>query len=107
MNILQDVPISSPMIIILSSILFLSESITTFDMRVTQAKHRGEYPETDPSLPRWVSGFFVLNLIIKGALLILNWRFGLGAIVVIFILQVLPILETVGNILMAPFKPKR
>jgi len=106
MTIFQNIPITSPWTIAISIILFVSESVTTFDMRILQAKRRGDYPEGDHDLPGWVAWLYWLNWILKATLLILNWRYGLGVIVVLFILKVLPVLEVIGNVLMAPFKPK-
>lgn len=40
------------------------------------------------------------------ALLYLNWKYALLLFAIKFVLKVLPVLETIGNILMAPFKPR-
>jgi hypothetical protein len=41
------------------------------------------------------------------ALLYVNWKYALALFAVKFILKALYILETLGNILMWPFKPRR
>ncbi len=58
-------------------------------------------------LPSWVGIFGFLQWAIFIALFILNWKYALIIFVVKFILKVLPVLETIGNILMSPFLPKK
>jgi len=94
----------SPWIIAITIILFITDSITTFDLRLTQAKRRGELPAGHPLLPKWVSILYCVHYGLIIALFIMNWRYTLILIVSLFVLKVLPVLETIGNILMAPFK---
>jgi hypothetical protein len=104
MNSLLQEYLKSPTLVWLSIVLFLSESITTFDVRIIQAKRSGVLPADHPNLPRWVLVFHVLDWLLLGVLMILNWRVGLSLWACIFLLKVLPVLESVGNIVMAPFK---
>ena len=106
MKIFLDVHPSSPWLIAITGLLFLSESITTFDIRIIQAKRRGDLSPDHPDLPGWVAILHWFNWIFKITLLVLNWKYAIGVIVVMFILKVLPVLETIGNVLMAPFKPR-
>jgi hypothetical protein len=103
MKIFFDTPPTSLWFITITMLLFLSESITTFDIRIIQAKRSGNLP---PDHPGWVAILHWFDWIFKATLLVLNWRYAIGVIVVMFILKVLPVLETIGNILMAPFKPR-
>jgi hypothetical protein len=94
----------TPLIIGLTVAYFIVASITTFDIRVTQAKRDGTYPTGDPPLPSWIGVFAWIQWIIFGVLLYLNWKYALVLFAIKFVLKVLPVLETVGNILMSPFK---
>ena len=106
MKIFLDLPPTSLWFMAITGLLFLSESTTTFDIRIIQAKRRGDLPPDHPDLPGWVAILHWFDWIFKATLLVLNWRYAIGVIVVMFILKVLPVLETIGNILMAPFKPR-
>jgi hypothetical protein len=97
---------SSPILIGLSVSLFISYSITTLDKRIIQGKRSGALPPDHPNLPKWVSIFHILDWIILIAMLVLNWKVALFVWACFFVLKILPVLETVGNILMAPFKNK-
>lgn len=94
----------SPWIIAISVILFITASITTFDIRLTQAKRRGELPDGHPLLPQWVGFLYLIHYGLIIALFFMNWKYALIFVTSLFILKVLPVLEIVGNVLMAPFK---
>lgn len=96
----------SPAIIALTVAYFLVASVTTFDIRLTQAKRDGGLPPDEPTLPPWVAGLYWVQRGLFLALLYLNWRYALVLFVMKFVLKVLPVLETVGNVLMAPFRPR-
>ena len=96
----------SPEILVASFILFFVESITIFDCRILQAKKLGNLPSDHPELPLWAQLLRVPGWALKIYLLFLNWKYALAFFVVLFILKVLPVLETIGNILMAPWRPK-
>lgn len=100
-------PLESPLLLWLTIAFFVVASVVTFDKRLTQAKKAGVLPDDEPSLPQWVGVFFIIDIGLKIVLLVLNWKYGLLVYAVGFALSVLPVLETVGNILMAPFKPRR
>lgn len=97
---------NSPTLMCLSVALFFSYCITTFDKRLVQARRAGMLPPNSPMLPDWVGVFHILDWVILIAMLILNWKVGLFVWAVLFALKVLPVLETIGNVMMAPFKPK-
>jgi hypothetical protein len=99
--------IQSPAILILTVLYFIAAAISTFDIRLIQAKRAGELTADDPMLPSWVGFFYYLGWGIFVALLFLNWQYALLLFVIKFILKVLPVLETIGNMLMSPFKPKK
>ena len=90
----------------ISIALFVCSSITTFDKRIIQAKRAGVLAADHPNLPEWVALLHLLDWALLITLLILNWRVGLLVWVVLFTLKVLPVLEIIGNVLMAPFSPK-
>jgi hypothetical protein len=94
----------SPVLICLSIALFFSYRITTFDKRIIQAKRSGVLPADHANLPRWVIVFHLLDWLILVSLLILNWKVALAVWAFLFVLKVLPVLETIGNVLMSPFK---
>jgi len=96
----------TPLIIGLTVAYFLVTSITTFDIRLNQAKRQGILPPDEPTLPAWVSVLYWVQWAIFLVLLYLNWKYALVLFVIKFALKVLPVLETVGNILMSPFKPR-
>lgn len=96
----------TPPIIGLTIAYFLVASITTFDIRITQAKQQGVLPHDEPSLPAWIAVFPWLQWAIFLALLYFNWKYALVLFAIKFVLKVLPVLETVGNILMSSFKPR-
>lgn len=99
-----NTPINSPLLIILTVVFFLLSSLTTFDMRMIQAKRRGDIPADDELLPKWTGIFIYIEWGVWIAMLLLNWKYAIVVRVINFILKVLPVLETVGNLLARPFK---
>jgi hypothetical protein len=97
----------TPLIIGLTITYFIVASITTLDLRMTKAKQEGVVPPHQPLLPGWVAVFHWMQLAIFFALLYLNWKYALALYAVKFILKALYILETIGSILMWPFKPRK
>lgn len=104
---LFNTAISSPILIVLTILYAITSAITTFDIRMTQAKRDGRIPMDDPMLPSWVGFIAWLHYIVFLSIILLNWKYAILLFVIKFILKVLPVLETVGNILMAPFKPQK
>ena len=101
---MYDYPFWSPLYLTLTFIYFLSASVVTLDIRLIQAKRQGE---DFGELPKWTVIFNFLQWGLFVALAVLNWKSALIIFAVKFVLKVLPVLETIGNILMSPFKPKR
>ena len=99
--------ISSPIVIILTIIYVITSAITTFDTRMIQAKRDGRLPSDEQILPSWVGVVAWFHWIIFLSIILLNWKYAILIFVIKFFLKVLPVLETVGNILMSPFKPKK
>lgn len=91
--------------LILTVAYFLVASITTFDIRLIQAKKSGTLPPDEPALPAWIGIFAWLEWGIFIWLLVMNWKYALVLLAVKFVLKVLPVLEIVGNVLMRPFRP--
>lgn len=102
---LLNTPIESPEIIVLTILYFIVASITTFDIRLNQEILFSGWEET--SLPKWVAILYWLLWAIWIYIFYLNWKYALTIFVIKFILKVLPVLESVGNILMSPFKSKK
>lgn len=100
-------PINSPIVIILTILYFITSAITTFDIRMIQAKRDGRLPPNEPMLPSWTGLIAWLDWGIIIALLFLNWKYAIVVFIIKFILKVLPVLETIGNLLMSPFKQKK
>ena len=96
--------VNSTPILILTVIYVITSSITTFDVRLMQAKRHGTLPSDETLLPDWTAIFIWLDWGILIALIFLNWRYAILVYGIIFILKVLPVLETIGGILMSPFR---
>lgn len=103
---LFNTPINSPLLITLTVIYGITSSITVFDKRLVQAVKSGVLPPDEPMLPFWVNGVWWLHWIIGITIFLLNWKFAIIIFLAKFVLSVLPVLETIGNVLMRPFRPK-
>jgi hypothetical protein len=88
-------PFHSTTYITLIVIYFFLSCITTFDTRLIQAKKAGVLPADEPMLPP-IAGLMVWVVLI--AMLILNVKAAAIVYGVRFVLKVLPVLETLGNI---------
>jgi len=99
--------INSPSLITLTIFFAITSSITTFDKRLIQAKRDGSLPPDEPMLPTWVGLIAWLHWGIGLTLILLNWKYAILLFVIKFVLSVLPVLETVGNVLMSPFRPRK
>ncbi|OGL87204.1 hypothetical protein A3I40_04265 [Candidatus Uhrbacteria bacterium RIFCSPLOWO2_02_FULL_48_12] len=104
---LFNTTISSPAVIIVTIFYFITSAITTFDIRMTQAKRDGSLPPDESTPSKWVALVFWIDWLLIVALMLLNWKYAILVFVIRFILKVLPVLEIVGNVLMSPFKPKK
>lgn len=94
----------SPLLMTLTIMYLFCSSITTFGIRITQAKRNGTWDENEPDLPNWTTIFYWLEWALIIYIAILNWRFAIALFILKFILKVLPVLEIIGNILMRPFR---
>lgn len=99
-------PDFSPLMYTLLIVYFITSAITVFDTRLIQARKNGVLPATESMLPSWVGIIAWLNWIVLISLFLLDWKIGICAFVVKFVLSVLPILEVIGNVIMSPFKSK-
>ena len=100
-------PFASQTLILLTIAYGVMSSITTFDIRLVQAKKYGSLPSDEPDLPKWVAILYWIEWIIFSVMLYLNRKYSLLVFAIKFVLKVLPVLETIGNILMSPFKAKK
>lgn len=91
--------------VLLIIIYFLLASITTFDMRLTQAKMVGELSD-DIALPKWVALLYWFEWGVLVVMFYLNWKQAILIWVLQYLLKILPVLEVIGNILMSPFRKK-
>ena len=96
--------INSPNVILLAIIYLIISCITTYDIRITQAKRNGILSVEEPDLPKWISLLFWIEWITLIIISILDWKFAIILFVLKFILKVLPVLETIGKILVQPFR---
>jgi len=96
-----------PLIISLTILYVIFESISAFDKRFIQAKRDGVLPPDETLLPSWIAIFTLLGWGIFIALILLNWKYSILVIGIKLVLQALPVLETIGNFLTAPFKTKK
>lgn len=97
-------PLVTPTYLALVAVYFLAASVVTLDIRLEQAR-RFEGQDFG-ELPKWTVVFLYLQWATFAVLAVLNWKLAVFLFVIKFILKLLPVLETVGNLLMAPFKPK-
>jgi len=104
---LFNTTLTSPVVIVLTIFYAITSAITTFDIRMTQAKRDGSLPPDEPTLPKWVALIFWVDWVLLLALILLNWKYTILVFVIRFILKVLPVLEITGNVLMSPFKSKK
>ena len=103
----EDKLLASTTQLVITGIYFITASIQTFDKRLLQAKRFNELPPDEPLLPTWlgvVTSWIHYGVIV--ALFVTGWKYALLVLVVGFVLAVLPVLETIGNVLMRPFHPK-
>ncbi len=98
---------NSPILIILTIVFAITSSITTFDKRLIQAKKAGTLPQDEPMLPSWVGVISWLHWGVMLSILLLNLKYAIVLFIIGFILEVLPVWEIIGNVLMSPFKPKK
>ncbi len=99
-----NMPIGTNIIIILTILYFFVAAITTFDMRINQAIKQGA--DFIP-LPKWLALFYWLMWAFWIWIFILNWYYAIILFVIKFVLKVLPVLETIGRILLKPFNPNK
>jgi len=104
MIVLFATSITSPIIIALTVLLFITSSITVFDKRLIQFKRLGKVPRNELLLPNWIGAILFLHWMIFISLILLNWKYAIILFVIKYILSVLPVLETIGNVLISPFK---
>jgi len=100
----MDFIMNRPWEIVITIILFITESISTFDMRLIQQKRLGDLPPDEPLLPSWTGLLIPVNYGLLICLFFLNWKYTLTLMIILYVLKVLPVLEIIGNMLMAPFK---
>ena len=58
MMTLFNTAFNSPIIIFLAILYVVTSAITTFDIRMTQAKRNGSLSPDEPALPSWVGLIF-------------------------------------------------
>ena len=78
--------LASPLVLALTVAYLAMAAITTFDIRLIQAKRRGELPPYEPDLPKWVAGVYWIEWALLIWLLVLNWKFALTLWVLKFFL---------------------
>jgi hypothetical protein len=93
-----------PLLVVLTVAYLLVASVTTFDIRLIQAKRTGAVPPDEPLLPSWVGLFHWVQWGLFLALLLLDWKYALAVFGIKFVLKLLPVLETIGNLLLAPLR---
>lgn len=105
---LFSTPISAPVLIALTIIYAIAAAITTYDIRVTQAEWDHNLPPNFSKPPIWIGNLFAWLLwICWASIFILNWKYALFLFVLKFVLKFLPILETIGELLLLPFRQKK
>lgn len=95
---------SQPILIVLTIIYFIFESISTFDTRIIQGKKNGTLPPDEPEPPEWTGFFGILSWLIWPIIFFLNWKYALLIFAIKYVLKVPPVLETVGNFILRPLR---
>lgn len=99
--------VESPTLISLCCLIFLCNCITIFDSRYIRAKKIGEIPGDAADLPKWVIVFHLLEWTLKLSLLIVDWKVGLIALFIFYVLnQFSSLPEWIGKLIISPFFSK-
>ncbi len=99
---LFSTPVNSPELAYLTALYFVSTAISTFDVRITQAKQNGFLRHSEAVVPGWTAIFSFLASGSIAAIILMNWQYALCVLIIKFILKVLPILENIGAFLLIP-----
>lgn len=99
---LFNTPISSGVLVALTVVYAVCAAITTFDIRIIQAKKAGFLRPNHPVIPNWTGVFGWLLWGTWIAIFLLNWKYALALFVIKFILKVVPVLENLGAVLLMP-----
>jgi len=91
----------------LITIYFITASVTLFNKRLIQAEKNGNLLPGHPMLPPWVGLLVWVNWLTLLALFLLSYKVAIAALIIKFVLSVLPGLDILGSILMSPFTKKR
>jgi hypothetical protein len=102
-----NTPINSPVLIILTVIFVLTSAITSFDKRAFQTKRARNLSPDEAQLPAWTRLILFFHWGFALALFVLNWKWTLFILALRFIVSFFPVLEIIGNWLMAPFRPRK
>jgi len=103
---LFNTPINSPVIIVLTVLYFICASISTIVIRLEQARKMGVITP-DEAILRSRFGFTVITgIVIFLILFFLNWKYAIIVFIIKYVLKFLPVLETIGNFFISPFKPQ-
>ena len=101
-------PFNSPVILVLSVLYAIYESIRVYDARLLQAKTRGFQSAVAAEangrmLPRWLGYIHFAGILMIIVLLIMNWKYAIALYSLLFLLRVLPVLERIGAAIMSRF----
>ncbi|MBL4644627.1 MAG: hypothetical protein JKX80_02050 [Candidatus Pacebacteria bacterium] len=92
-----------PLILWLSVFYIISEAISIYDTRLIQWKKLGDIPKDTPTPPPWTAFFGISGWLTIIVIFFLNWPYALALMLVVFLLKVMPIMETFGKIIISPF----
>ena len=94
---------SSRILLTITLIAFISNSIAIFDARYAKAQRIGEIAAF-PRIPKWVGLIHFIYWGVMIALFLVNWKIGVFVWVSLWILNQFPIsiTEILGNLLVAP-----
>jgi hypothetical protein len=96
------------MLLVLSVLYAVVESIRIYDARLIQAKTRDfdsgvAQDAKGMVLPAWVGYVHFAGWVLLAIIVILDWTFAIGLYAVLFVLRVAPVLERIGEMIMRPF----
>ncbi|MFC1475666.1 hypothetical protein ACFLQW_01535 [Candidatus Zixiibacteriota bacterium] len=107
-NDILAAPMNSMLLMAISLVYIIIESIRTYDARLIQAKTRGFHSGVaseagERVLPFWVGYIHFVGYALFIVIIFLNWKYAIALYVFLFLLRVLPVLENIGAAIMYPF----
>lgn len=98
--------LDSPLILSLTFVYIVSDAISIYDTRLIQWRQNGMIPKDTPSPPNWTGVFGILSWVTIIVTIILEWQYGLLLWLIIYILKIIPVMETIGGVIVKLLIPR-